>query len=276
VLTRLKQQCGAQFTSKVCQYVCVHLCVCVCACGSEVYRPSSQYEYVPSLLYCPPPSLAPVLQMEGMVSDLQLAKEREKNFEGECGLLWLDWLAWLGDGWTGLLGWGGALRVASVVGWRLAWSAARFAVRWLSPARPSLLLPACQLVSNLSGFSLTCNNSSLLITSAEWRERKSLGGGMDMNVTVLTTGFWPTYKVGGGGGAAESCGFALAAIGWVAGMTGLASGVVLAARCFISRSIGSEHHLEPRCKLSLLPGCVLPPPPHTHLPCSNWSWAYRM
>ncbi|KAI3437587.1 hypothetical protein D9Q98_000040 [Chlorella vulgaris] len=63
VLTRLKQQCGAQFTSK----------------------------------------------MEGMVSDLQLAKEREKNFE-------------------------------------------------------------------------------------EWRERKSLGGGMDMNVTVLTTGFWPTYK----------------------------------------------------------------------------------
>jgi hypothetical protein len=30
---------------------------------------------------------------------------------------------------------------------------------------------------------------------AEWRERKGFGGGMEMNVTVLTTGFWPTYKV---------------------------------------------------------------------------------
>ena len=30
---------------------------------------------------------------------------------------------------------------------------------------------------------------------AEWRERKGLNGGMEMNVTVLTTGFWPTYKV---------------------------------------------------------------------------------
>ncbi|KAL4451507.1 hypothetical protein ABPG75_007169 [Micractinium tetrahymenae] len=61
--TRLKQQCGAQFTSK----------------------------------------------MEGMVNDLQMAKEREKSFE-------------------------------------------------------------------------------------EWRERKGLAGGMEMNITVLTTGFWPTYK----------------------------------------------------------------------------------
>lgn len=31
--------------------------------------------------------------------------------------------------------------------------------------------------------------------AAEWRERKGLSGGMEMNVTVLTTGFWPTYKV---------------------------------------------------------------------------------
>ncbi|EFN56087.1 hypothetical protein CHLNCDRAFT_22706 [Chlorella variabilis] len=51
----------------------------------------------------------PILQMEGMVNDLQLAKEREKAFE-------------------------------------------------------------------------------------EWRERKGFAGGMEMNVTVLTTGFWPTYK----------------------------------------------------------------------------------
>lgn len=66
VLTRLKQQCGAQFTSK----------------------------------------------MEGMVNDLQLAKEKERQFD-------------------------------------------------------------------------------------EWRESKGLTLPIDMNVTVLTTGFWPSYKVGG-------------------------------------------------------------------------------
>lgn len=31
--------------------------------------------------------------------------------------------------------------------------------------------------------------------TVEWRERKGFTGGMEMNVTVLTTGFWPTYKV---------------------------------------------------------------------------------
>lgn len=31
---------------------------------------------------------------------------------------------------------------------------------------------------------------------ADWRERKGLSSSIEMNVTVLTTGFWPTYKVG--------------------------------------------------------------------------------
>lgn len=30
----------------------------------------------------------------------------------------------------------------------------------------------------------------------EWRETKGLQLPIDMNVTVLTTGFWPSYKVG--------------------------------------------------------------------------------
>lgn len=84
------------------------------------------------------------------MSDLQLAKEREKQFEGEARLRLYFFSFCAAMSAAGCLAAGGA---------RLA------------------LIPP------------------LVFRLADWREKKGLAGGMDMNVTVLTTGFWPTYKV---------------------------------------------------------------------------------
>ena len=53
----------------------------------------------------------------------------------------------------------------------------------------------------------------------EWRERKAVALPCDMSVTVLTTGFWPSYKVGGWRGARGGAGGDGVA-GMLAGMLG--------------------------------------------------------
>lgn len=82
---------------------------------------------------------------------------------------------------------------------------------------------------------------------AEWRERKGLGGGMDMNVTVLTTGFWPTYKVGGGrwwAGCARAGGCAACALPLQGGA---------------AKPVQQARVLPPTCWIDRLPHHALPP-----------------
>ena len=99
VLTRLKQQCGAQFTSKVWGRRCCRCCrAAPLACSlslaqaapargpSRTTPPLHPQHAFPFFRIRSNQSCLsiPILQMEGMVNDLQLAKEREKAFEGEA------------------------------------------------------------------------------------------------------------------------------------------------------------------------------------------------